>query len=104
MALLYHNHAQRFNLVANAYALADRAKRMHILNEVCETIGYERKYAARLLTGSRKVRKSRRKIQRTNKTYNKANQRKTIAEEQKLSVQYLANQKPPDYLQSVFSI
>lgn len=39
-----------------AYALADRAKRMRILDEVCETTGYERKYANRLLTGSRKFR------------------------------------------------
>ena len=33
-----------------AYALADRAKRMRILDEVCETTGYSRKYANRLLT------------------------------------------------------
>jgi len=39
-----------------AYAQADRAKRRRILDEVCETIGYERKYANRLLTGSRKFR------------------------------------------------
>ena len=39
-----------------AYAQADRAKRMHILDEVCETTGYERKYANRLLTGNRKFR------------------------------------------------
>ena len=39
-----------------AYAQADRAKRKHILDEVCETTGYERKYANRLLTGSRKFR------------------------------------------------
>ena len=32
-----------------AYAQADRAKRMRILDEVCETTGYERKYANRLL-------------------------------------------------------
>ena len=32
------------------------------------------------------------------------NQHKAIAEKRKSSVQYLANQKPPDYLQSVFSI
>lgn len=31
-----------------AYAQADRAKRMRILDEVCETTGYERKYANRL--------------------------------------------------------
>ena len=35
-----------------AYAKADRAKRMRILDEVCETTGYERKYANRLLTGT----------------------------------------------------
>ena len=39
------------------YALADCAKRTLILDEVCETTGYERKYANRLLTGSRKFRK-----------------------------------------------
>ena len=39
-----------------AYAKADRAKRRHILDEVCETTGYERKYANRLLTGNRKFR------------------------------------------------
>ena len=39
-----------------AYAQADRAKRRHILDEVCETTGYERKYANRLLTGNRKFR------------------------------------------------
>ena len=39
-----------------AYAQADRAKRMRILDEVCETTGYERKYANRLLTGNRKFR------------------------------------------------
>ena len=32
------------------------------------------------------------------------NQRLSRAEERRLSVQYLANQKPPSYLQSVFSI
>ena len=42
-----------------AYALADRAKRMRILDEACETTGYERKYANRLLTGSRKFREHR---------------------------------------------
>ena len=39
-----------------AYAQAGRAKRMRILDDVCETTGYERKYANRLLTGSRKFR------------------------------------------------
>ena len=39
-----------------AYAQADRAKRTRILDEVCETTGYERKYANRLLTGNRKFR------------------------------------------------
>ena len=39
-----------------AYAQADRAKRKRILDEVCETTGYERKYANRLLTGKRKFR------------------------------------------------
>lgn len=39
-----------------AYAHADRAKRTRILDDVCETTGYERKYANRLLTGSRKFR------------------------------------------------
>ena len=42
-----------------AYASADRAKRIRILDEVCETTGYERKYANRLLTGSRKFREHR---------------------------------------------
>ena len=39
-----------------AYAQAGRAKRMRILDDVYETTGYERKYANRLLTGSRKFR------------------------------------------------
>ena len=39
-----------------AYAQAGRAKRMRILDDVCETTGYERKYANRLLTGNRKFR------------------------------------------------
>ena len=38
------------------YTTADRKKRCRILDEVCETTGYERKYANRLLTGSRKFR------------------------------------------------
>ncbi len=42
-----------------AYASADRAKRIRILDEVCETTGYKRKYANRLLTGSRKFREHR---------------------------------------------
>ena len=37
-----------------AYAEAGPAKRRRILDEVCETTGYSRKYANRLLTGSRK--------------------------------------------------
>ena len=40
----------------SVYALVDSAKRTRILDEVCETTGYERKYANRLLTGSRKFR------------------------------------------------
>ncbi len=39
-----------------AYAEAGPAKRRRILDEVCETTGYSRKYANRLLTGSRKFR------------------------------------------------
>ena len=39
-----------------AYAEADPAKRRRILDEVCETTGYSRKYANRLLTGSRRFR------------------------------------------------
>ena len=38
------------------YTTADRKKRIRILDEVCETTGYERKYANRLLTGNRKFR------------------------------------------------
>ena len=38
------------------YATADREKRIKMLDEVCKTTGYERKYANRLLTGSRKFR------------------------------------------------
>ena len=34
------------------YATADRENRIKMLDEVCETTGYERKYANRLLTGS----------------------------------------------------
>ena len=34
-----------------AYANADQTKRIHILDEVCETAGYERKYANRLPQG-----------------------------------------------------
>lgn len=49
-----------------AYAEADSAKRRRLLDEVCETTGYSRKYANRLLTGSRKFRerKGRRKTYR----------------------------------------
>ena len=39
-----------------AYAQANRAKRTRILDEVCETTGYERKYANRLLTRNREFR------------------------------------------------
>ena len=39
-----------------AYAQASRKKRSRILDEVCETTEYERKYANKLLTGSRKFR------------------------------------------------
>jgi hypothetical protein len=39
-----------------AYAEAPSAKRTRLLDEVCETTGYSRKYANRLLTGSRKFR------------------------------------------------
>ena len=39
-----------------AYANAKSGKRKHLLDEVCETTGYSRKYANRLLTGSRKFR------------------------------------------------
>ena len=37
-----------------AYANAKPGKRRRLLDEVCETTGYSRKYANRLLTGSRK--------------------------------------------------
>ncbi len=36
-----------------AYACANREKRKQLLDEVCATIGYTRKYANRLLTGNR---------------------------------------------------
>ena len=39
-----------------AYGIASRDKRKRILDEVCETSGYEHKYANKLLTGSRKFR------------------------------------------------
>lgn len=39
-----------------AYAMVNHAKRKRILDEVCETTGYSRKCANRLLTGSRKFR------------------------------------------------
>ena len=39
-----------------AYAEAKPARRRRILDEVCETTGHSRKYANRLLTGSRKFR------------------------------------------------
>ena len=178
------------------YATADREKRIKILDEVCETTGYERKYANRLLTGSRKFRErkgrgktygedvaavlkkvwlesgcpclpyfkaesirwvdeystqvahiepsirekilamsdrtmsrmlsgetriflpSRRSpalvlratpsgtagLHREGTDNSTTNQRITIAEKRRLSVQYLANQKTPSYLHSVFSI
>ena len=44
-----------------AYAQANRAKRSRILDEVCETTGYERKYANRLLTGEARVKPGRTK-------------------------------------------
>ena len=37
-----------------AYLLASREKRHRILQEVCETVGYEKKYANKLLLGHRK--------------------------------------------------
>ena len=39
-----------------AYANAKAEKRRLLLDEVCETTGYSRKYANRLLTGNRKFR------------------------------------------------
>lgn len=39
-----------------AYAEAGSAKRRRLLDEVCETTGYSRKYANRLLTGNRRFR------------------------------------------------
>ena len=39
-----------------AYAAASPAKRRRLLDDVVETTGYSRKYANRLLTGSRKFR------------------------------------------------
>ena len=48
-----------------AYALANRAKRTRILDEVCEATGYERKYANLLLMGCRKIRKRLRKIRQS---------------------------------------
>ena len=39
-----------------AYAEAKPDRRRRILDEVCETTGHSRKYANRLLTGSRKFR------------------------------------------------
>ena len=88
------------------YATADREKRIKMLDEVCETTGYERKYANRLLTGSRKFRerKGRGKTYGEGTDNSTTNQRITIVEKRRLSVQYLANQKTPSYLHSVFSI
>lgn len=37
-----------------AYLVASREKRHQILQEVCETVGYEKKYANKLLLGHRK--------------------------------------------------
>ncbi len=42
-----------------AYAASKPDKRRRILDEVCETTGYSRKYANRLLTGSRRFRERR---------------------------------------------
>lgn len=42
-----------------AYANANPEKRRRILDEVCETTGYSRKYANRLLTGNRKFKERR---------------------------------------------
>ena len=39
-----------------SYGIASREKRKHILDEVCENTGYERKYANKLLTGNREFR------------------------------------------------
>ena len=47
-----------------AYADAKLEKRIRILNEVCETTGYSRKHANRLLTGSRKFHELVEKIKR----------------------------------------
>ena len=35
-----------------AYATAGSAKRTRILDEVCETVGYTRKYVIKLMTGN----------------------------------------------------
>ena len=42
-----------------AYAVSKPDKRRHILDDVCETTGYSRKYANKLLTGSRRFRERR---------------------------------------------
>ena len=34
-----------------AYAMSGKAKRSRIIDEVCETLGYTRKYVIKLLTG-----------------------------------------------------
>ena len=68
-----------------------------------------RAYRARL---GRRVRKHLRKMWRMQEAYGNAKERDMAPvahaappkKERALSVQYLANQKPPDYLQSVFSI
>ena len=48
-------HSVRFEYIGEkrrTYAQSAKAKRSRILDEVCETLGYTRKYVIKLLTGN----------------------------------------------------
>ena len=88
-----------------AYALADRAKRTRILDNEAKNAGEDLSFfAAHPALALRATPSGTVGLHCEGRNNTTTNQRKTIAEERKLSVQYLANQKLPDYLQSVFPI
>ena len=87
-----------------AYAQADRAKRRRILDKAKHAGGDLSPFAARPALALRATPSGTAGLHREGTRHGINNQRMSHAEERRLSVQYLANQKPPSYLQSVFSI
>ena len=87
------------------YALVDRAKRMRILDDEAKNAGEDlSSFAAHPALALRDAPSGTAGLPREGRDNTTTNQHKAIAEKRKSSAQYLANQKPPDYLQSVFSI